>query len=122
MVLTEEQQLIAEAARRFAEGVLAPGAEAREKAGTIEPAVIRGLAEIGLLGMTVAQVYDGVGADYVSYALALMEVARGDGAVSTMMSVHNAPFCAILERYGSEEQKDTLLRPGARSFSGHVAL
>ena len=123
MVLTEEQQLIAEAARRFAEGVLAPGAEAREKAGTIEPAVIRGLAEIGLLGMTVAQVYDGVGADYVSYALALMEVARGDGAVSTMMSVHNAPFCAILERYGSEEQKDTLLRPGARGeFIGAFGL
>lgn len=123
MVLTEEQQLIADTARRFAEGVLTPGAEAREKAGAIEPSVIRGLSDMGLLGMTVSPDYDGAGADYVSYALALIEIARGDGAVSTLMSVHNAPFCAILERYGSVAQKQDILRPAARGeFIGAFGL
>jgi alkylation response protein AidB-like acyl-CoA dehydrogenase len=120
---SDDQQLIADTARRFARDVLAPGAAAREKAGAIEPAVIEGLAQMGLLGMTVSPDYDGAGADYVSYALALMAIAEGDGAVSTMMSVHNAPFCAILERYGSAEQKAQVLKPAARGeFIGAFAL
>lgn len=122
-MLTEDQKLIEDAARRFSREVLAPGAAAREQARGIEPAVFRGLAEMGLLGMTVSPDYDGAGADYVSYALALMAVAEGDGAVSTVMSVHNAPFCAILERYGSPAQKEQVLRPGARGeFIGAFAL
>lgn len=122
-MLTEDQKLIEDAARRFSREVLAPGAAAREQARAIEPAVFRGLAEMGLLGMTVSPDYDGAGADYVSYALALMAVAEGDGAVSTVMSVHNAPFCAILERYGSAAQKEQVLRPGARGeFIGAFAL
>ncbi|WP_029891496.1 acyl-CoA dehydrogenase family protein [Polycyclovorans algicola] len=120
---TEDQQMIADAAARFAREVLAPGAAAREAAAAIEPDVIRGMAEIGLLGMTVSPDFDGAGADYVSYALALMAVAEGDGAVSTVMSVHNAPFCAILERYGSDTQKNDVLRPAARGeFIGAFAL
>ncbi|HSW12122.1 MAG TPA: acyl-CoA dehydrogenase family protein [Solimonas sp.] len=122
-MLTQDQQLVADTAGRFAREVLAPGAAAREAARAIEPEVIRGLADIGLLGMTVSPDYDGAGADYVSYAMALMAIAEGDGAVSTMMSVHNAPFCAILERYGSEEQKQQMLRPAARGeFIGAFAL
>ncbi|AXQ31061.1 acyl-CoA dehydrogenase [Solimonas sp. K1W22B-7] len=122
-MLTQDQELVADTARRFSREVLLPGAAAREAARTIEPDVIRGLAEIGLLGVTVSTDYDGAGADYVSYALALMAIAEGDGAVSTMMSVHNAPFCAILERYGSEEQKQQVLKPAARGeFIGAFAL
>jgi alkylation response protein AidB-like acyl-CoA dehydrogenase len=122
-VYTDDQQMIADAAQRFSREVLAPGAAAREAAAAIEPEVIRGLADIGLLGMTVSPDYDGAGADYVSYALALMAVAEGDGAVSTVMSVHNAPFCAILERYGNAAQKDEVLKPAARGeFIGAFAL
>lgn len=122
-VYTEDQQMIADAARRFSREVLAPGAAAREAAAAIEPEVIRGLADMGLLGMTVSPDFDGAGADYVSYALALMAVAGGDGAVSTVMSVHNAPFCAILERYGNDQQKNEVLRPAARGeFIGAFAL
>ncbi|WP_295678838.1 acyl-CoA dehydrogenase family protein [uncultured Nevskia sp.] len=122
-MLTEEQRLVDDAARRYSREVLAPGAAAREKALAIEPAVFEGLASIGLLGMTVSPDWDGAGADYVSYALALMAVAEGDGAVSTVMSVHNAPFCAILERYGSDAQKADVLRPAARGeFIGAFAL
>ena len=122
-MLTQDQQLIYDSARRFSREVLAPGAAAREAAQAIEPAVFAGLAEMGLLGMTVSPDYDGAGADYVSYALALMAVAEGDGAVSTVMSVHNAPFCAILERYGSAQQKEAVLKPAARGeFIGAFAL
>src|SRR5690606_15491346 len=113
-MLTEDQKLIQDMATRFSREVLAPGAAAREKARAFEPEVIRGLAETGLLGMTVSPEFDGAGADYVSYALALMAIAEGDGAVSTLMSVHNAPFCAILSRFGSPAQKEKVLRPAAR--------
>lgn len=122
-MLTSDQQLIADTATRFAREVLAPGAAAREAAEAIEPAVLRGLAEQGFLGMTVSPDYGGAGADYVSYALALMAVASGDGAVSTVMSVHNAPFCAILERYASADQKQQVLVPAAQgAFIGAFAL
>lgn len=120
---TQDQQLIFDSAQRLSKERLAPGAGAREVAAKIEPEVFVALAEMGLLGMTVSQEYDGAGADYVSYALALMAVAEGDGAVSTVMSVHNAPFCAILERYGSAQQKQQVLRPAARGeFIGAFAL
>lgn len=123
MVLSEEQQMIVDAAERFAREVLAPGAAAREAEGAIEDAVCEGLADMGLLGMTVSPDWDGAGADYVSYALAMIAIAEGDGAVSTMLSVHNAPYCNILERFGSEQQKDDVLRPAARGeFIGAFAL
>ncbi len=123
MSLTEDQRQIFDMARAFARDVLAPGAAAREAAGLIEPEVRAQLGQLGFLGMTVDPQWDGAGTDYVSYALALMAVAEGDGAVSTMMSVHNAPFCAILERFGSDEQKERVLRPAARGeFIGAFAL
>ena len=122
-MLNDDQKMIFETALRFSREVLAPGAAAREKAQAIEPAVFQGLAEMGFLGMTVSPDYDGAGADYVSYAAALMAVAEGDGAVSTVMSVQNAPFCAILERYGSPAQKASVLKPAARGeFIGAFAL
>lgn len=122
-MLSDDQKLIQDMATRFSREVLAPGAAAREKARAFEPEVIHGLAETGLLGMTVSPEFDGAGADYVSYALALMAIAEGDGAVSTLMSVHNAPFCAILSRFGSPAQKEEVLRPAARGeFIGAFAL
>jgi len=109
-MLSEQQQMIADTVRAFAQERLAPGAAAREQAGEIEPDIRRAMAELGLFGMTVDPRWGGAGADYVSYALALIEVAAGDGAVSTMMSVQNAPVCAILSRFGSEAQKEQWLR------------
>ena len=123
MILSDEQQMIRDTARAFAREVLAPGAAARAEAGAIEPAVLRQLGEMGFLGMSVPEELGGAGADYVSYALALMEIAAGDGAVSTVMSVHNAPFNAILQRYGSPDQQERVLRPAARGdFIGAFAL
>ncbi|WP_323784362.1 acyl-CoA dehydrogenase family protein [Thalassovita sp.] len=122
-VLTEDQQMIQDMARGFARDVLAPGAAARDRSKVIEPEILAQMGELGFLGMTVPEDLGGVGADYVSYALALIEIAAGDGAVSTVMSVHNAPFNAILQRYGSDEQKDRVLRPAtAGKFIGAFAL
>ncbi|MCC5970609.1 MAG: acyl-CoA dehydrogenase family protein [Pararhodobacter sp.] len=123
MVLNDEQRMIRDTARDFAQKVLAPGADARARARAIEPEVLKGLADLGFLGMTVPEDLGGVGADYVSYALALIEIAAGDGAVSTVMSVHNAPFNAILQRYGSAEQQARVLTPAAAGeFIGAFAL
>jgi alkylation response protein AidB-like acyl-CoA dehydrogenase len=122
-MLTEDQELIRETARAFARERLAPGAAARGRAGTIEPEILREMGSLGFLGMNVDPEFDGAGADYVSYALALIEVAAGDGAISTVMSVHNAPFNAILSRFGSPAQKQAVLCPAARGeFIGAFAL
>lgn len=122
-MLSDDQILIRDTARAFARERLAPGAAARDRAGVIEPEVLREMGDLGLLGMTVSPDWDGAGADYVSYALALIEVAAADGAVSTVMSVHNAPFNAILERFGSTAQKEAVLRPAAQgAFIGAFAL
>ena len=122
-VLTPEQAMIRDAARAFAQGRLAPGAEARAAEGRIGPDLIAEMAGLGLLGMTTAEDHGGIGADYLSYALALMEIAAGDGAVSTMMSVHNAPFCAILSRFAAPDQQALWLEPAARGdFIGAFAL
>ncbi|MEM7377267.1 MAG: acyl-CoA dehydrogenase family protein [Pseudomonadota bacterium] len=112
--LSDENVLIRDTARQVARDVLAPGARAREAAGRIEPEVIEQLAGLGFLGMTVDPEWGGAGADYLSYALALEEIAWGDGAVSTLVSVHNAPFLAILERFADARQKTDWL-PAAAS-------
>ncbi len=123
MILNEEQTLIRDAARAFARDVLAPGAAQRAAAGAIEPDVLAQMGALGFLGMTVPEALGGAGADYVSYALALMEIASGDGAVSTVMSVHNAPFNAILQHFGSADQQTRVLAPAARgAFIGAFAL
>ncbi|MEM9736766.1 MAG: acyl-CoA dehydrogenase family protein, partial [Pseudomonadota bacterium] len=112
-MLTEEQTLIRDTVRSYAQERLAPTAHAREKAGRIEPEIVGELADLGLLGMTVSPDWGGAGADYVSYALALIEIAAGDGSVSTMVSVHNAPVCAVLDRFANDDQKERWLRPMA---------
>ena len=110
-MLTEEQTLIRDTARDYAQTRLAPTAAAREKAGRIEEDVIRELGELGFLGMTIDPDWGGAGADYVSYALALTEIGAGDASVGTMVSVHNAPVCAVLDRFASDEQKARWLTP-----------
>ncbi len=106
--------LVVEMARKFATERLAPGAAAREKAGRIEPEIIAELAELGILGATTPAGWDGAELDAVTYALLLEELAAGDCSVSTLVSVHNSPTCAVLERFGTAAQKDRWLRPLAR--------
>lgn len=122
-MLSDDQRMIKDTARAFARERLAPRAARRDAEARIEPELLADLGALGFLGMTVPPEFDGAGADYVSYALALIEVAAGDGAVSTVMSVHNAPFNAILQRYASPEQQEAVLRPAATgAFIGAFAL
>ena len=123
MILTEQQELIRDSAARFAEQRLAPNSRAWEAAQTVDPQVLREMGELGFMGMTVAERWNGGGLDYVSYALALTEIAAGDGAVSTIMSVNNAPVCAILESQASDALKEQYLKPlAAGEMIGAFAL
>jgi butyryl-CoA dehydrogenase len=102
--------IVIDMVRKFSQDRLAPHAAAREKAGAIEPEIIRELGDLGIFGATTPAQWDGSEIDPVTYALLLEEIAAGDGAVSTMVSVHNSPTCIIFVQYGTDAQKDRWLR------------
>ncbi len=114
ILLSEDQRMIRDMARAFAQERLAPNAVAWEKAGTYPREIIDEMGALGLMGMSVPEEWDGAGTDQVSYALALMEIAAGDGGLSTIMSVHNSPICKCVLCYGTDEQKEKFLKPMAR--------
>ena len=114
---TDPLALVVETARRFSRERLAPTAAAREAAGAIEPEVIAALGEMGFLGATNSAEWGGSEIPYETYAQVVEELAAGDGSVSTLVSVHNAPTCEILERFGTAAQKERWLRPMASGQS-----
>jgi hypothetical protein len=114
MLLTEEQEQVRDIARQFAQRSLLPHSAEWDSQATFPRAALRELGKLGFMGMTVPMEWDGAGSDYVAYALALEEVAAGDGAVSTIMSGHNSVGCMPLVEYGTPEQKEKYLRPMAR--------
>ncbi len=114
MILSEEQILIRDTARSFAQEQVAPHARAWEAAGEIPRTLLSEMGKLGFMGMTVPVEWGGAGADMVSYVLALEEIAAADGGLSTVMSVNNSPDCAALLAYGSPEQKEQWLKPLAR--------
>ena len=120
---TDPNALIVETARRFAAERLAPGAAAREKAGRIEPEIVAALGEMGFLGATLSAEWGGSEIDMATYARVVEEIAAGDGSVSTLVSVHNAPTCEVLQHYGTDAQRDRWLRPMAAGAAvGSFAL
>ncbi len=117
MLLTEEPTMIRDMARSFAQEQLAPHAAAWDRDATFPREALAQMGELGLLGMLVPEAYDGAGVDHVAYALALEEIAAGDGATSTIMSVHNSVACMPVYKFGSDAQKETSLKPMARGES-----
>ena len=113
MLLSEEQTMIRDMARAFAAEQLAPYAGEWDRTHAFPADAIRQMGELGLLGMLVPEEWGGAGADHVAYALAIEEVAAGDGACSTIMSVHNSVACMPILKFGSEQQKERFLRPMA---------
>lgn len=103
--LTEEQIMIRDMAREFARNEIAPHAQAWEKAGWIDDALVGKLGELGLLGMIVPEEWGGTYIDYVAYALAVEEISAGDAATGTLMSVHSSVGCGPVLNYGTEAQK-----------------
>lgn len=113
MLITEEQAMVRDMARQFARERLAPGAAERDRTSAFPANELREMGELGLLGMVVPEEWGGAGTDAISYALAIEEIAAGDGAISTIMSVHNSVGCAPILKFGTEEQKERFLRPMA---------
>lgn len=113
MILTEQQTMMQDVARRFARAELLPGAARRDREATFPAEALRRMGELGLLGMTVPAEWGGAGADAVSLALALEEIAAGDAATATIMSGHNSVGCMPIAKFGTPAQKEQFLRPMA---------
>ncbi|AUF95819.1 alkylation response protein AidB-like acyl-CoA dehydrogenase [Pseudomonas sp. BIGb0278] len=111
MLVTDEQQQIADAVRDFAQERLKPFAEQWDKEHRFPREAIAEMAELGLFGMLVPEQWGGSDTGYVAYAMALEEIAAGDGACSTIMSVHNSVGCVPILKFGSEQQKQQFLQP-----------
>jgi alkylation response protein AidB-like acyl-CoA dehydrogenase len=114
MIPTQEQEMIRDMARDFAGRRLAPFSAEWERTSTFPREALNEMGALGFLGMMVPTEWGGADADYVAYALALEEIAAGDGAVSTIMSGHNSVGCMPILEYGTPDQKEKYLRPMAR--------
>src|SRR5271165_5688832 len=114
MILTQEQEMIRNMAREFARRRLAPHSAEWERTSTFPREALKEMGALGFLGMTVPTVWGGANADYVAYALAIEEIAAGDGAVSTIMSGHNSVGCMPILEYGTTQQNEKYLRAMAR--------
>lgn len=111
---TEEQEMIRQAARDYAQRELLQDVIERDETATYPAKHIKNLAELGFLGMMTDPKYDGGGMDTVSYVLAMEEISKVDSAVGVIMSVNNSLVCWGIEEYGTEEQKQKYLKPLAR--------
>src|ERR1700712_1760140 len=109
MILNETQTAIQDAVRSFAQERIRPQSVAFEAAKGYPPALFEEIAGLGLMGMTASEDVGGAGADYVSYALALMEIAAADGALSTIVSIQNSLLVSGLIKDGTSEQQARFL-------------
>jgi len=114
MLLTEDHIAVQDAVRAYVQDHIAPQAAAWDKSHHFPKTELKGLAALGCYGVAVPAEYDGAGLDYLALALILEEVAAGDGATSTVVSVNNCPVCSILMAFGNEDQKKRFLKPLAR--------
>ena len=114
MLLNEDQEMIRDMARRFAAEKLAPKSAEWDRDKTFPSDEIAEMGALGLLGMLVPEEFDGSMTDHVAYAVALEEIAAGNGAISTIMSVHNSVGCVPILRFGSDDLKERFLRPMAK--------
>lgn len=112
--LTEEQLMIQQAARDFAQTELLEGVIERDEHSKFPTEQVKKMAELGFLGMMVDPKYGGSGLDSVSYVLAITEIAKIDASAAVIMSVNNSLVCAGLEKYCNEEQKMKYLVPLAK--------
>ena len=114
MILTQEQEMIRDSMRAFAQERLAPFAAEWDREHTFPAEALKELGELGAMGMVVPEQWGGAGMDYMSLVLTLEEIAAGDGATSTIVSVQNSLACGIPSKYGSDAQKEEWLKPLAR--------
>lgn len=111
MILNDDQKMVQEMMRNYAQNELKPTAAERDKHSQFPKAQLAALGDLGALGMTVSEQWGGAGLDYMSLVVAIEEIAAGDGAISTIVSVQNSLPCGIIQKYGSVQQKQDYLIP-----------
>ncbi|WP_394181481.1 acyl-CoA dehydrogenase [Yoonia maritima] len=107
--LTEEERMMRDAAKAYAQGKLQPRVIAAYRDAETDPAIFREMGEMGLLGITIPEEYGGLGASYVSYGLAAREIERVDSGYRSMMSVQSSLVMYPIYAFGSEEQRKKYL-------------
>src|SRR5258708_13407131 len=112
--LTEDQRNSQRVARDFARQELAPYTKAWDRDAYFEPSLISKLGELGVVGVMIAEKYEGVGLDTLTYLVALEEIATVDASVAVTVSVHNSLPTQMILRWGTEDQKQRYLKPMAR--------
>src|SRR5512143_1030557 len=117
MLLNETQQMIRDTMRVFAQAELVPNAPRWDREHHFPRAALHALGGLGALGVVVPEAWGGAGLDYVSLAVALEEIAAGDGATSTIVSVQNSVVCGPINAFGTAAQKERYLKPLARGES-----
>jgi len=111
--LTEEQKMIQEMARKFAEREIKPVAAELDRTHRHPEAIVKQMGELGLMGVTIPEEYGGAGMDYVSYVLSMIEISKACASCGVIMSVCNSLYNFPVYKYGTEEQKQQFLRPVA---------
>ncbi|MFA7665861.1 MAG: acyl-CoA dehydrogenase family protein [Burkholderiaceae bacterium] len=111
MLLDDDQRMIRDAVRAFVRERIAPHAATWDRERSFPAEALAGLAALGCYGIAVPEQWGGAGLDYRSLAVILEEIAAGDGATSTIVSVNNCPVCSILMAWGNDAQKADWLRP-----------
>jgi butyryl-CoA dehydrogenase len=114
MLLSEDHIAIQDAVRAYVQDHIAPQSAQWDKTHHFPAAELKGLAALGCYGVAVPTEWDGAGLDYLSLSLILEEIAAGDGATSTVVSVNNCPVCSILMAWANDAQKEQWLKPLAR--------
>jgi butyryl-CoA dehydrogenase len=114
MLLSEDHIAVQDAVRAYVQDRIAPNAARWDKECHFPAAELKGLASLGCYGVAVPSECDGAGLDYLALSVILEEIAAGDGATSTVVSVNNCPVCSILMAWANEAQKQQWLKPLAR--------
>ncbi|WP_322822813.1 acyl-CoA dehydrogenase [Chloroflexus sp.] len=109
--LTEDQQMLRDMVRQFAEKEAKPTVAERDEHARWPAELVRKMGELGLMGVAVSEEYGGAGMDYVSYAIVIEELSRVDPSLGVIASVNNSLVCYGIEKFGTEEQKRELLVP-----------
>src|SRR5439155_672209 len=114
---TEEQQMIQAMAREFAETAIRPIAAEIDREGRFPHETVKRMGELGLMGIAIPEDWGGSGADTLAYVLALEEIAKACGSHAAIMSVNNSLYCDPVYRFGTDTQRERLLKPAA---TGHA--
>jgi len=109
-LLTEEHEMLRQAAREFAQNEVLPIAAEHDESGEFPLETIRKMGKMGFMGIEVPEEYGGAGMDTLAYVLALEEICKADAAHGTVMSVNNSLFCYGILKFGTEEQKQKYVR------------